>query len=107
MELKSGVLIGVEGLYKGFEFDITKTLLFGRDAEKCNILYPKTANGVSKVHLEVGVCEESEEIYVVDRFSTFGTKVNEEKIEKDCILYLKDGDVLMFGENQVFRVKYQ
>lgn len=24
MELKSGVLIGVEGLYKGFEFDITK-----------------------------------------------------------------------------------
>lgn len=107
LEKKSALLIGIKGLYTGFEFDITKTLLFGRDAEKCNVLYPKTANGVSKVHLEIGVSEDSEEIYAVDRGSTFGTKVNGEKIEKDCILYLKDGDILMFGGNQVFQINYQ
>lgn len=101
------VLLGIDGLYKGFEFDLNRTLLFGRDEERCNILYPDNANGISKVQFEIGMNPGNGQVYVIDQYSSYGTNVNGHKIENNKAAFLNNGDILMFGEGNVFKVIYK
>lgn len=98
------VLVGIDGLYKGFEFDLTRTLLFGRDEERCNILYPENANGISKVQFEIGRNRENGQVYIIDQFSTYGTNVNGHRLENNKATFLNNGDIVMFGEGNVFKL---
>ena len=105
--VKTPTFLGVEGLYRGFEFDLTRNFVFGRDEEKCNILYPEKSNGISKVQFEVGISNTNGQVYVMDPGSSYGTNVNGQRIENNKAVFLKDGDMVMFGEGNVFKVSYQ
>ncbi|MBR4981516.1 MAG: DUF4203 domain-containing protein [Lachnospiraceae bacterium] len=100
------VLLGIDGLYKGFEFDLNRTLLFGRDEERCNVLYPENANGISKIQFEVGINGDNGQVYVIDQYSTYGTNVNGHRLETNKAAFLNNGDIVMFGEGNVFKVTY-
>lgn len=101
------VLLGIDGLYKGFEFDLNRTLLFGRDEERCNVLYPDNANGISKVQFEIGMNQGNGQVYVIDQYSSYGTNVNGHKLENNKAAFLNNGDIIMFGEGNVFKVIYK
>lgn len=99
-------LIGLEGMYKGFEFDIDKEIVLGRDVEKCNIIFPEGTKGVSRVQCQLTVNEQTGAVSIIDNFSSYGTSVNGIKLTQGVEMYLNTGDVIMFGENNVFKVQY-
>ncbi len=68
-----------------------KGLVIGREAGQCDIVIPDS--NVSRVHAWVTV--EKGEVVVIDRGSTNGTFVNNNKVEK---AKLKPGDVIHLGQ---------
>lgn len=99
-------LIGLEGMYKGFEFDVEKELVIGRDVDKCNIIFPEGTKGVSRIQCQLSINEQTGAVSVIDKFSSYGTSVNGVKLTQGVEMYLNTGDVIMFGENNVFKVQY-
>lgn len=99
-------LIGLEGMYKGFEFDVEKELFIGRDVDKCNIIFPEGTKGVSRIQCQLSINEQTGAVSIVDKFSSYGTSVNGVKLTQGVEMYLNTGDVIMFGENNVFKVQY-
>lgn len=100
-------LTGVEGMYKGVTFDIDRDTTMGRDVNTCNIIFPNNCAGVSKVQCELKLNTATGAVSVVDRLSSYGTSVNGIKLEKGKPRYLSSGDMIMFGENNVFKFEYQ
>jgi len=68
-----------------------KGLVIGREPSQCDIVIPDA--NVSRVHTWVTV--EKNEVVVIDRGSTNGTFVNNNKVEK---AKLKSGDVIQMGQ---------
>lgn len=97
-------LIGIEGMYKGFEFDLSDAVTFGRDTSTCNVIFPDTCVGVSRIQCEVTYDHRSKSVSVVDRYSSYGTTLNGAKLEINRPMPLRNGDVIMFGENNVFKL---
>lgn len=99
-------LIGIEGKYKGFEFDVDEDITLGRDEERCNIIFPQDSNGVSRVQCTIIRNKEMPGLSVCDKYSSYGTSVNGRKINTGEVVPLNNGDILLFGENNVFKIKY-
>lgn len=99
-------LIGIEGKYKGFEFDVDENITLGRDEERCNIIFPQDSNGVSRVQCTIIRNKEMPGLSVCDKYSSYGTSVNGRKINTGEMVPLNNGDILLFGENNVFKIKY-
>lgn len=100
------VLKGLEGQYKGFDFDIDKDTFFGRDVEKCNIVFPENIAGVSRIQCHLSLNPQTGAVSIEDKYSTYGTSVNGVKLGHDEIKYLNTGDVITFGENIAFKIEY-
>ncbi len=99
-------LIGVEGAYKGASFDLTGAVVVGRDAAKCNIVYPSGTKGVSRIQCQFTRNPQTGAISVQDNGSSYGTSVNGVKLQTGQIMFLHAGDVIAFGENNVFKIEY-
>ncbi len=99
-------LIGVEGAYKGASFDLTGAVVVGRDAAKCNIVYPSGTKGVSRIQCQFTRNPQTGAISVQDNGSSYGTSVNGVKLQTGQIMFLNAGDVISFGENNVFKIEY-
>lgn len=99
-------LVGIEGMYKGFEFDIDNAIILGRDVENCNVIFPDTCAGVSRIQCQVMVDKKLRALTIVDKFSSYGTSLNGTKLEINKVTPIKKGDVIMFGENNVFKIEY-
>lgn len=97
-------LVGIEGMYKGFEFDVEDTITFGRDVDNCNVVFPDTCAGVSRIQCQISYDRRSRAASIVDKFSSYGTTLNGAKLEINRTMPLKNGDVIMFGENNVFKL---
>ncbi len=97
-------LVGIDGMYKGFEFDLTDSVTFGRDTSSCNVIFPDTCAGVSRIQCEVIYDRRSKSVSVIDRFSSYGTTLNGSKMEINRPMPLRNGDVIIFGENNVFKL---
>lgn len=97
-------IVGIEGMYKGFEFDVEDMITFGRDVDNCNVVFPDTCAGVSRIQCQVSYDRKSRSVSVVDKFSSYGTTLNGTKLEINKPMSLKNGDVIMFGENNVFKL---
>lgn len=97
-------LVGIEGMYKGFEFDLEDTITLGRDVDNCNVIFPDTCAGVSRIQCQVSYDNKNRTVFVVDKFSSYGTTLNGAKLEINRPMPLKNGDVIMFGENNVFKL---
>ncbi|MCM1537741.1 MAG: FHA domain-containing protein [bacterium] len=100
-------LVGIEGQYKDFEFDIIDTLTIGRDVDRCNVIFPKEANGISRVQCELKRNERTGAVSIVDNYSSYGTRFNGVELKKGEVIYVNQGDIIMFGEDNVFRIQYQ
>lgn len=97
-------LVGIEGMYKGFEFDLEDRMTFGRDVDNCNVIFPDTCAGVSRIQCEITYDQRSKSVSIVDRYSSYGTTLNGTRLEINRPMPLKNGDVVMFGENNVFKL---
>lgn len=97
-------IVGIEGMYKGIEFDVEDMITFGRDADSCNVIFPDNSAGVSRIQCQISYSRKNRSASVVDRFSSYGTTLNGIKIEIDRPMSLKNGDVIMFGEDNVFKI---
>lgn len=97
-------LVGIEGMYKGFEFDVEDMITFGRDVDNCNVIFPDTCAGVSRIQCQISYDKRSRAASIVDKFSSYGTTLNGAKLEINRPMPLKNGDVIMFGENNVFKL---
>lgn len=97
-------LVGIEGMYKGFEFDVEDMITFGRDVDNCNVIFPDTCAGVSRIQCQISYNKKSKSASIVDKFSSYGTTLNGARLEINRTMPLKDGDVIMFGENNVFKL---
>lgn len=98
-------LIGMGGVYHGQTFPIGKEVVIGRNAEKCGIIYPNSAKGVSSVHCKVRV--EEERVAVIDLASTYGTfRDNGERLSPNTVYYFDPGDGFWLGDKEnTFLVK--
>lgn len=97
-------LVGIEGMYKGFEFDLSDSITLGRDTSSCNIVFPDTCAGVSRIQCEVIYNQKSKSVSIVDRFSSYGTTLNGAKLETNRSMPMHNGDIITFGENNVFKL---
>ncbi len=97
-------LVGIEGMYKGFEFDVEDMITLGRDVDNCNVIFPDTCAGVSRIQCQISYNRKTRSASVVDKFSSYGTTLNGTKLEINRPMPLKNGDVIMFGENNVFKL---
>lgn len=91
-------LIGVGGIYNGQTFPIGKEIVIGRNSDKCGIIYPNGANGISSVHCKVYL--EDEKVALVDLASTYGTfRDNGERLSPNITYYLSAGDGFYVGNS--------
>lgn len=65
------VVRGISGMYEGNDISVEDTILFGRDAETCNIVYPDGTPGISTLHCKLLVSDGA--LYIMDLDSSFGT----------------------------------
>jgi len=64
-------LIGVGGEHAGAVIPLTEPIVFGRDKNKCNLMFPDTAQGISAIHCQINKINGRVEL--TDLGSTYGT----------------------------------
>lgn len=64
-------LIGVGGEHAGLVIPIDEPIVFGRDKNRCNMMFPSTAQGISSLHCQISKI--NGKIEVTDLGSTYGT----------------------------------
>ena len=98
--VSSGVyfLRGTAGPFADRELQIRQTVLVGRKGE-CGICLPSQTPGVSGIHCRI-VYQENQ-LYITDAGSTYGTYVNNVRIQPKAYQKLKDGDQVMLGSRAV------
>jgi hypothetical protein len=89
----SGTLAGREvPLKKG------SPVVIGRDPNKCQVIYPKDAPGISGVHCTISF--DGNEVTVADNGSTYGTYVGGTKVEPGRPAVMHRGQEVTFGSNK-------
>ena len=102
---KRYAIVGQAGVFENRRFDVTTTLVLGRDAVECGLVFPADTAGVSRVHCKLVV--EADGLWVYDLGSTYGTAVNNNKtISANQMMKLNHGDTITIGSNQTFVVLY-
>ncbi|MGI6151615.1 MAG: trypsin-like peptidase domain-containing protein [Christensenellales bacterium] len=70
-EAERFVIRCVSGLFEGNEYDVEESILFGRDAATCNIVYPDGTPGISTLHCKLLASREG--LAIMDLDSSYGT----------------------------------
>lgn len=93
-------LYGVGGTMAGSIFDLdSPTILIGRDARQCAIVYPDDEPGISSVHCQIKVFDKY--IEVTDLGSSYGTFSSEGvRYKKNNVYRLKNGDSFYVGDKK-------
>lgn len=89
-------ITGKTGVYAGKSFALDGALRFGRDAERCNVMFPLDCPGVSGFHCEVALTKDG--AVLRDMGSTYGTFLNGKKLEKEKEESLREGDCFWLGD---------
>lgn len=100
------VITGINGARLGESFVVLEKLTFGRDPNRCDVVMPVDAEGVSGYHCQVRLC--NAQLMLMDVGSSYGTYVNGGiKVAKDTEVELKDGDIFYLGSrNTMFQVHF-
>lgn len=92
-------LVGVDGFFSGQKIPIHGEIVIGRDPDKCSLVYPADAKGVSSLHCKV--IFGSRGIGVIDLKSSCGTfRMSGERMSPGEICYLDVGDGFYVGERK-------
>ncbi len=96
----SRYLIGITGSLADQKFDITpgKRVVLGRDPQKCNIIFPQTTEGVSRVHCEIFF--DGQTTTIRDLGSSHGTYVKGVKLEPQKEFRLHRGLPIDIGSDK-------
>lgn len=99
------IIQGVSGVMnkKAYPLTADKTLIFGRNPEKCNVVFPKETKGVSGVHCKVKWADGK--VWIKDLHSTYGTYTGDGKrLPSGEYHELPDQEVFYLGgeENMFF-----
>ena len=98
-------LVGLSGFYAGQEFKLDQDVIFGRDAARCNVIFPVNAIGISKVHCQICLDVNGYRA-IVDCDSTFGTYLNGVKLYPGRLAVLQSGSEIRLGDREVFRFNF-
>ncbi len=99
-------LYGVKGFYAGMSLTETEGLILGRSASECQLVFPKNAAGISRLHCGLFIDKEKQAMILQDMNSTYGTFLNGRKLEKGEAAEMKNGDRLSIGNGQVFEIEF-
>lgn len=96
---------GLCGFHAGQKFTTTTSMVFGRDPQTCNVIFPPEQPDISSVHCTVSV--ENNGIYLTDNGSTCGTFLaNGTKLSENQKVMLKNQDVFyLTNSNNSFEVR--
>lgn len=73
-------------------------VVVGRDPNRCQIIYPKDAAGVSSVHCTITF--DGKEVTVADNGSSYGTFVGGQKVEPGRPMVMHRGQEVTFGSDK-------
>ena len=91
-------LVGVAGPLAGNQYPVVRKVSIGRDPKKCQIAFPKDTPAVSSLHCTVRF--DGTRVTVTDEGSSYGTKINEKKLEKGTPTTLHRGQKLYIGSDK-------
>lgn len=89
---------GMSGAYSGAEFIVQDSLVFGRNPQGCNVLFPDEVKGISRTHCKIDVAGNGATI--TDMGSSFGTFLNGKKITPYTPMPLNNGDTFYLGDSR-------
>ncbi len=104
VQLKEPVLTGMGGIYASQTFKLEKDIVIGRDISLCSIIYPPDTPGVSNIQCQICLNAFGSRMSLIDCDSSFGTFLNGIRLEPGMPVPLKNGDIIQFGEGNVFMV---
>ncbi len=64
-------LIAIGGIHAGAVIPLTEPIVFGRDKNRCNLLFPSTTQGISNIHCQITII--NGRIEITDLGSSYGT----------------------------------
>lgn len=99
-------LYGLSGYYAGSSLTSSQRLVAGRDPSQCQLVYPFNTPGVSKCQLCVDIDVMKGSVKVSDLYSSYGTRVNGQMLPRGGYMYVNSGDIISFGEDQVFEIEF-
>lgn len=97
-EVGGYLLQGITGPLAGHKLPIKETVLIGRSS-KCDICLPDNTQGVSGTHCRI--VSENNQLFITDVGSTYGTYVNNIKIQPKAYQRLRNGDRIALGSTAV------
>lgn len=95
-------LTGISGVYAGQTFPLDQDIIFGRDPNNCNIVFPSTCVGVSRIHCQIGLNVYGQRAVIIDCNSTYGTYLNGMKLFPGQPTVLQTGSVIAIGSDNMF-----
>ena len=104
ISVKGGIkrIICGSGVYAGQTINIEEDIVFGRDTS-CNVLFPKTSAGVSRVHCQIILDKSEGNAMLLDCGSTYGTFLNGVRLQPGIPMTLENGSIFSFGQDNSFR----
>ncbi len=92
---------GLSGQYANQIFPVNGQMVFGRNVNSCNVLFPDDTKGISRMHCKVEM--EGDTIIITDLGSSYGTFVNGSKLQPYAPRKLNPGDTFYLGDkNNLF-----
>lgn len=104
VELRGFKMYGLDGFYAGASLTVEDSIVIGRDASACQLVYPRDSRGISKRHCRLSFDAAKMLVIAEDLYSTFGTCVNGRMLVRGSEAALNSGDIISFGENQIFKI---
>lgn len=78
---------------------LDKDISMGRDASRCDLVFPPNTMGVSRYHCQICTEIEKGKFFLLDCGSSFGTIVNGKRLTPGVPIELQSEDVITFGDD--------
>ncbi len=95
-------LTGIKGYYAGQTFQLDQDIIFGRDPNNCNVIFPAGTAGISRIHCQICLNVNGQKAVIIDCNSTYGTFLNGMKLYPGQPAILQTGSIISFGTDNVF-----
>lgn len=100
-EFNAPALDCVGGYFVGKRIYIRQEILVGRDPNRCTLVFPPKAPGISSVHMRLWTANGF--IMAMDMGSRNGTWLDGQRMTPGLVYTVKPGSVLFLGDGQFFR----
>ncbi|MEY8428274.1 FHA domain-containing serine/threonine-protein kinase [Lachnospiraceae bacterium 46-15] len=99
-------IYGLKGIYAGNSLTLTDSLIMGRSAADCQLVFPEGTAGISRLHCGLFIDRNEQEVILQDMNSTYGTFLNGKRLVRGEAARIKNRDRVMVGYGQVFEIEF-